>query len=63
MSRGPHTFTVNELKRAARGLQAVGVKIERVILEKGKIEFVTSAGKPTAKRAPVVPPPQSEAVA
>jgi hypothetical protein len=40
----PHTFTVNELKRAARGLRDVGVTIDKVILEKGKIEFIASSG-------------------
>jgi hypothetical protein len=48
MSRGVHAFRLTEVKRAARALQQAGVKIARVTIEDGKVEFIT-AEDPKAK--------------
>jgi hypothetical protein len=42
MSRGVHSFKLAEVKRAVRALQEVGLKIARVILDGGRVEFVTA---------------------
>jgi hypothetical protein len=42
MSRGVQSFRLTEVKRAARALQAAGVKIVRVTLEGSKVEFITA---------------------
>jgi hypothetical protein len=42
MSRGTQNFRLTEVKRAARALQAAGVKIARVSIDGGKVEFITS---------------------
>jgi hypothetical protein len=50
MSRGPQAFRLTELKRAARALQQAGVKIARVTIERGKVEFVTANGQAEASK-------------
>ena len=42
MSRAAHAFKLTEVKRAARALQQAGVKIARVTIEGGKVEFITA---------------------
>ena len=40
---------LTEVKRAARALQQAGVKIARVTIEGGKVEFITTDGDPEPK--------------
>jgi len=51
MSRGVQAFRLTEVKRAARALQAAGIKIARVTVEGGKVEFITSEGQVEALKA------------
>jgi hypothetical protein len=44
MPSGPQKFTLKEMKRAYRALQQMGVKVERVAVERGRVEFITSDG-------------------
>jgi hypothetical protein len=42
MSSNVHAFKLSDVKRAVRALQEVGLKIARVILDGGRIEFITA---------------------
>jgi hypothetical protein len=42
MPSGPQNFTLKEMKRAARALQEMGIKIEKVAVERGRVEFYTA---------------------
>jgi hypothetical protein len=46
MSRGVQAFRLTEVKRAARALRQAGVKIARVTIEGGKVEFITADAEP-----------------
>lgn len=41
------TFTQNDVKRAVKGVQAAGLKIEKVIATNHGIQIVTREGTPT----------------
>jgi hypothetical protein len=56
MGQAPVGFTANELKRATRCLQEAGLKIVRVDLTKGKVQFITADHPDMA----VLPPAPAE---
>jgi anion-transporting ArsA/GET3 family ATPase len=42
MPSGPQNFTLKEMKRAARALQEMGIRIKGVAVERGRVEFITA---------------------
>jgi hypothetical protein len=49
VSRGIQAFRLTEVKRAARALQAAGIKISRITFEDGKFEFITKESEAQKK--------------